>query len=334
MKKNLIAGAILGILSTAAFAQSNVTVYGVIDVGVQYDRHGVNDGKSNVSLNSGIANGSRIGFKGREDLGGGLSALFQIENGFQADTGKQSDPGALFNRQSLVGLSGGFGTVTLGRQYTSTHIIADSADPFGTGLSGTVTSLVDYQTRVNNSVFYASPTINGVSGDLQYGFGEKAGNASLGRYLGASAGYANKDLYVRAGYAQATDEVVSSQKTKQFILGATYDFGPAKLHGLYTQQKADKNGTKFDGYLIGTSVPFGAHKLLASVVFYKDKSNVKKGNATQFALGYTYDLSKRTGLYASLAAIKNNDQQKFVTTNAMNAGTGNQALTFGIRHFF
>src|ERR1700730_16325238 len=128
MKKTLLALAVLGAFAGAASAQTNVTVYGIVDAGVQYKNDGNPAGKT-LSLQSGIQNGSRLGFKGTEDLGGGLSAIFTFENGFNVDDGTLGQGNRLFGRQAWVGLNGGFGTVKLGRQQTALYYALTEIDP-------------------------------------------------------------------------------------------------------------------------------------------------------------------------------------------------------------
>ena len=116
MKKSLLALAVLGAFAGAASAQTNVTVYGLVDAGIQ--RTDTDNSGARWGLDSGLQSGNRLGFKGSEDLGGGLSAIFTLESGFNLDDGTQAQGGRLFGRQAWVGLNGGFGTVKFGRQYT------------------------------------------------------------------------------------------------------------------------------------------------------------------------------------------------------------------------
>ncbi|WP_194722578.1 porin, partial [Noviherbaspirillum malthae] len=133
MKKSLIALAVLGTVAGASFAQTNVTVYGVADAGLAR----IDNGRVNTTaLQSGQQSGSRIGFRGTEDLGGGLSAIFTLENGFNIDDGTLGQGGRLFGRQAFVGLQGGFGAVKLGRQYNPIRTAVENIDPFGLGLAG------------------------------------------------------------------------------------------------------------------------------------------------------------------------------------------------------
>ncbi|RZI41890.1 porin [Herbaspirillum sp. HC18] len=114
MKKSLLALAVLGAFAGVASAQTNVSIYGVADVGIE--RTKLSPGQSTTRLSSGIQSGSRLGFKGSEDLGGGMSAIFALENGYDISNGALGQGGLLFGRQAWVGLNGGFGAVKFGRQ--------------------------------------------------------------------------------------------------------------------------------------------------------------------------------------------------------------------------
>ena len=134
------------------------------------------------NLSGGIASGSRLGFKGKEDLGGGLSANFVIENGFNPDTGVAGQSGLLFGRQAYVGLYGNVGGVTLVRQYSPYYkVLRDVADPFAAGLAGKAGNLMATNTRVNNMMEYVTPKLGGFSADAAYGFGEVAGDSAKSR---------------------------------------------------------------------------------------------------------------------------------------------------------
>src|SRR5450830_1601040 len=175
MKKSLIALAVLA-ASGAAMAQSSVTLYGVADVGFAHE----NNGNTSVSrMDSGNLNGSRWGLKGSEDLGGGLKAIFTLEAGFSLDTGAQADAARMFNRQSFVGVSSGFGTVKLGRQMNPVYATASTWDSFGDALAGDSSHLFSYNgSRTDNMVSY-NYAAGGFYGELQYGLGEIPGNNSI-----------------------------------------------------------------------------------------------------------------------------------------------------------
>ena len=175
MKKVLFTLLALGAASGGALAQSSVTMYGVADAGLVFDKDAAGDRLNRVA--SGVASGSRIGFKGKEDLGGGLAATFVLESGFNIDTGTSGQGGRLFGRQAYVGLTGSAGAVTLGRQYSPYYLaLRDVADPFVIGLAGTASNIMATNYRVDNMVQYTTPTWSKLSADLAYGFGEVAGD--------------------------------------------------------------------------------------------------------------------------------------------------------------
>src|SRR3990167_6828532 len=153
MKKSLLVLAVLGAISGVASAQTNVTIFGVVDGGLVVDRGG--PAGSVTKLGTGVWSSNRLGFKGSEDLGGGLSAIFHLENGFNLDTGTLGQGGLLFGRQAWAGLKGGFGAVTFGRQYTPLSWAQYLTDPFDAGSAGAtynVMQIVDH--RRNNTVRY------------------------------------------------------------------------------------------------------------------------------------------------------------------------------------
>jgi len=347
MKKSLLALAVLGALSGSVAAQTNVTVYGLLDMGIVRESGGPAPG-SVTKLTSGIANGSRVGFRGTEDLGGGLSAFFTIENGFQADTGALGQGGLLFGRQAFVGLQGGFGAVRLGRQYTPVDTTMGAVDPFFNGLEGRAFNLFarGYVSRVNNAIMYSTPIFGGFQGDVTYGLGEVAGSSSAGRYVGASFGYSAGPLYVRLAYqdsntipaaAVGAAPAVLVGSDKNTMLGATYNFGPVMLHGAYGLTEADRGGidtADFKDAMVGVSVPVGAGKILASVVHRSD--DIGTADANFYGLGYIHSLSKRTTLHTSYGYMKSRGagSRGYTVGSAIEVGTGNRAFEVGVRHTF
>jgi predicted porin len=358
MKKSLLALAVLGALTTAASAQSNVTVYGVVDMGLSLER-GSAAGSVN-KLTSGIGSGSRLGFKGTEDLGGGLTALFTLENGFLADTGGIAQSGQLFGRQAWVGLGSRFGTVTLGRQYAPHYLTTVFADPFSSGFAGDSKNLIQAVGtaggRMDNSVKYATPTVNGFSGEAAYVAGEVAGDNSAGRQFGAAVGYAAGPFAVRAAYHNRNNDtaLVQSDSTRNSLLAATYDFEVAKVFAAYGVNKGPfssplrnaNNPYNFtvaptarsitddsNDVLVGVTVPVGAGTVMASYIRKDDKTGANR-DADQWAFGYRYALSKRTTLYTTYARIENDNGAAYTVGNATEGGTGDKTLNIGIRHTF
>ncbi|MEG2962583.1 MAG: porin, partial [Janthinobacterium sp.] len=195
--KNKVVGAMIigaGACGSLCSAQSNVAMYGIADLGVVSESGGA--GGRVLKLTSGIANGSRLGFKGSEDLGGGMTAIFTMDAGILADTGASAQGGLLFGRQAFVGLAGAAGTLRLGRQYTFIDSSLGALDPFYLGFAGRMSNVftAGYISRVDNSITYSSPVRGGLSGELAYGFGEVPGDASARRYMGAAATYASGPL--------------------------------------------------------------------------------------------------------------------------------------------
>jgi predicted porin len=357
MKKTLISLAVLAAASSAAHAQSNVTIYGIVDAGIAYEQGGKNGNVTKVS--SGIGSASRIGFKGTEDLGGGLSAVFVLEGGVKADTGEQDVAGSIFQRQAFVGLSSKeAGTLTLGRQYTPWYnALAQVGDPFQAGLAGSAKNLFPASgnnQRFSNSVIYKTPEFNGVSADVAYGFGEQNGS-STGRQLSASLMYSNGPLNARLAYLNhnndtSTGTVITERGIgHNTLLAVNYDFQVAKAYFMFGQNKglnssplpnasayttaAVAASTDNRNYLVGASVPVSAAgNVIASWSKVDDKEFSR--DADQWAIGYTHNLSKRTQTYIAYAKIKNKNGASYTVGNNSEAGTGDKAFNIGMKHSF
>jgi len=341
MKKSLLALAVLGAFAGAANAQTNVTIYGLVDAGLTREAGGA--AGSVWKLATGVQSGNRLGFKGTEDLGGGLKANFQLENGFDLDTGAIRQGGALFGRQAWVGLSGNFGAVNLGRQYNPLFIALDSIDPFGTGLPGATTNLMNPSAvRTNNAITYSAPSISGFSANALYGLGEVAGSNDRARTYGLSLGYANGPISAVLAYDNANNGTVTTpvtNTTKLTLVGGTFNFGMATAHLGFETEKNDA-GMKNRDWMVGVSAPVGAGTVMASYINKTDR--IGNVDAKQYAIGYTHNLSKRTNLYTSYARINNDAGASFVVSDASSGGAGSvptagnssSAFTVGVRHKF
>jgi predicted porin len=343
MKKTLIALAVLA-ASGAAMAQSTVTLYGVADVWLGSNKVEVNGvgERQNVIDTSGV-NGSRWGLKGSEDLGGGLKAIFQLESGFKQDTGAQKTAGSIFDRQAFVGVQGGFGTVSMGRQYSAYDNLHGAVDHNYDAFTFLATGLVaangmaDYTNRISNSIQYISPDFSGFSGAVVYGFGENknwsaTGTALPGQDATNSASlhvkYANGPLLVGYAYQEDKQPLVaglSQDKNKYNLIGGTYDFGVAKLVGSYNTAK--NNTTSDKEYQVGVVVPFGAAAISAGYAHSKSEAGGLENKGDGFALLGTYAMSKRTGLYAGAVNTK-------AHVNNAAAETKTTIYGLGMRHSF
>jgi predicted porin len=354
MKKKLIVAALLAGASQLAAAQGNVTIYGMIDMAVVRESGGVAGPSTRIT--SGTTGGSRLGFKGTEDLGKGLKAVFLLENGFQGDTGAMGQGGLLFGRQAYVGLQGGLGTVLVGRQYTPHYLVQAFADPFGSGWVGDSKNLLGTTgnsfSRMDNTVKYISPVVGGFSAELVAAPGEVSGDSASGRQLGGSLAWASGPLQLRLGYHNRNNDTASlhgTENAKNTVLAAVYDFGVLKLHGLYDWNRGLNSSvlrstTQFFGRpalastdsrdaLVGVTVPFGVHALLASYIRKDDRTALNQ-DASQIALGYRYTLSKRTDLNVAVAKIDNRNGASYTVGSAIESGTGDRSVMAGIRHAF
>lgn len=367
MQKKLIALAVAGLVSVPAFAQSNVTIYGVVDMGYKYQGDNVIDGvKTRNAIDSGISGGSRLGFKGTEDLGNGLKAGFVLEQGINADTGTSAQGGSTFGRQSFVSLSGGFGAVALGRQSTPQHLImAGNVDPFGLG-KGTAAGLQNFyysDARLDNLAAYVSPTWSGFNVVAGYTF--NAGNTNSGNTINQneqspnlknqdvrvwviSPSYKNGPIYVAANYHKLDPVLSGVESTKVWDLAGTYDFGVVKVGAIYGQRKQN-DFYKMKQWALTGAVPVGAAGKV-QVMYGQRKTDLEAfsndAKVSQWGLGYEHALSKRTALYTVYAQQNQNRlQEQLAGSSLFGAGIGdaseNGAVTgyqrgfnLGVRHSF
>lgn len=366
MNKPLFAAALLAAGLTPAFAQTSVNIYGIVDAGLVREMGGTSNA---TKVSSGVASVSRIGFRGTEDLGGGMSALFVLETGFKTDTGEVDTAGTIFNRQAFVGIKSEVGTVTLGRQYTPYYTTVSAyADPFAAGLAGSAKNMLPTSgsnTRTSNTVMVASPKIVGVTGELAYSVGEQAGSNSAGRQIGAALTYAVERLNVRLAYNNRNSDISAATGAASVpvvaatsrdigtntLLAANYDFGVVKAYAAFGVDKGYNSGvlpnttnpygatvrptasTNSTDLLIGATLPVGEGTVIASVINKNDKTTFNQ-DATQVAVGYTYALSKRSTVYTSYGKIKNRRGAGYTVGNGTDVGSGDSAYNLGLRHAF
>lgn len=336
MKKSLVALVLAGAFSTAAYAQSAVEMYGIVDMAVVAERGGVAGPVS--KLTSGAQSGTRLGFKGTEDLGDNMKALFVLETGIAADAGGFNQGGLAFARQSFVGVQSDLGTLTLGRQYTPIFNTMMIADPFAAGMAGAAQNLMPTGgIRMNNTIKYTSPIVfGGFSTEIAYGFGETADSTSKGQESSVAVHYSAGDLKASLAYNDwsvrtGTSAPFTFPKRKDWFLAANYDLKFAKIFAGATD--TDNNGLKSNDYLIGAQIPYGKHTFIASYIT-KDVRNAANLDANQIAVGYTYSLSKRTNLYAAWGRIDNDSASALTVGNNSEPGTGDKAFNIGLRHIF
>jgi predicted porin len=332
-----------------AYAQSNVAIFGVVDAGIAHLR--ASGGAHATGLVNGGSSTSRLGFRGVEDLGGGFAASFWLESQLSNDVGGgTSQTGGLdFVRRSTLSLSGDFGEFRLGRDFTPSYLTMNDFDSFGQrGLgaienAGPIRAGVGSYVRVSNSVSYLTPaTLNGFFAQAQYAFGEQASNKSVvstpfgtsssalnatsdktGSYYGVRLGYINGPVNLSGALGVFQDAIRSTQAQfyagdyKIANIGASYDFGFIRPRFLYQSEKIDGQGAltsfKFETIAVGATAPFGAGLVRTQLSHYSQ--NLTTSTFNKFSLGYIYNLSKRTTVYADINRINNKGLGTFALNN-------------------
>jgi len=395
MKKSLLALAALTAFAGAASAQSSVTLFGIVDLAVtSVDNSSAGTVKS---LSQDGINSSRLGFRGVEDLGGGLRAGFWLEGALGADTGcggagtlgspvtvptvsttvnqqtgaaiatgvsstasAQTCIGQNWQRRSTISLMGNFGEIRLGRDYTATFWNLTTFDPFGTNGVGsalnqlsTLGSGATTAVRANNMVAYFLPAIGGLYGQFQVAAGEGVtgtANTSTGnKYFGGRVGYGAGPVNVAIAYGKTDKTGAMADDFTNWNIGGSFNFGFMTLMGYYGKYEyLDRDQSQAT---IGVTVPIGAGTFKASYV--KTSGTGFSGTAAssigvesnQWAIGYQYDLSKRTALYANAAKLSNDGNTTtgsnftvggatYGNTAGFRRGEDSTGYQIGMRHSF
>lgn len=328
-------------LASAAHAQSSpssVTVFGTLDLNFTVTKAG---GSTVRAMDQGgNLVPSRLGFRGTEDLGGGLSASFWIESALLPDTGGVQ--GAFWNRRSTLSLaSKSLGELRLGRDYAPTFWNLSSFSPMGTvGPSGSANIIENWPfgvggartlVRTSNSIGYFLPRdLGGVYGQLQVALPEGVDGA---KYTGGRLGYAAGPVDVAVAYGQTP---AANQTTKFTTLGGSYDFGVVRVYANYFEQKAQDD--KQVNVMLGAAVPVGVGIVKATVArSNRSGPGVDADDADHWGVTYVHYLSKRTALYAAYARLNNEGQAAFVPTDsspAVTPGGSATAVQFGLSHNF
>lgn len=353
MKKSLIALAVLATAGVAS-AQSSVTLFGIVDATLAVGNgSGVGSSDKTQITNSGY-NSSRLGFRGTEDLGGGMSASFWLEATVNNDngtggatntnnqaTGGSAGNGMTFNRRSTVSLAGGWGEVRLGRDYSPQFWNLTVFDPFGTNGVGTTQTLNSSRggpvtVRASNSMGYFLPKLGGFYGQVQYYLGENnqtgAATEDDGKGAGLRFGYAAGPFNVALAFS-STNYATGDIKTTN--LGGQYDFGVAKVMAHYNRDRVSAPASVTQtGYLIGGLIPMGAGEI--RLAYSRSKSDAAVSARTnKYAIGYVHNLSKRTALYTTFARVSNSGGAAQALNGAVTAANDKSTgYDFGIRHSF
>ena len=403
MKKTLLAATLLAGFSTVALAESNVTLYGLVDAGLSFtnfsytNNAGVNAGSSQFGVRSGAEQSNRWGLKGEEDLGDGNAVVFRLEAGYKLGNGAAADSTRTFNKRSYFGWRNStWGTVKFGRQTTTTYDwMGEVTDPFlihGSQVSST--STIGWAASTNdNMLTYETPEMNGFQGRVGYSFA--TGNQAYYQTttakgattflsdtgtaynfntqnnttaLTAGVRYSKGPLYLVATYEQynPNQNVVGGlNNITAYVLGGYYDFNVVKVYADFAQQhnglagggstqalgvsttditdaSASGNstynlifapGVSTNSYLLGLSAPVGANGLFRASwqmaqpngTFSANSTTVSSANENVYSLGYDYNFSKRTNLYAFAS---------YASNYTMVSGLNSTQFTVGLRHKF
>lgn len=329
MKMKLFAAAVAALAAGGAYAQSSVTLYGVVDAGIEYNNNAGSTGENLFRMQSGGQSGSRWGLRGVEDLGGGLKGLFVLESGFEIDTGRGSQGSAgvpndsrLFGRAAYVGLQNQFGTLTLGRQQTPFYDFGLQFDPMAIAPRYSITANApEFQSRADNAVKYVGK-FGGLTASAMYSFRadgqEIAGRNVFGREMGALLSYAAGPFSIGAAYDDVHVGTTANQAPviRRATVAGTYAFGPAKAFAGYRWAKAS-DGAALPGavgadtttsnlYWLGLAYQMTPAFSVTGAAYYQDFRR-SGADPWQFVLTGDYALSKRTDIYTSLSYTMNKD---------------------------
>jgi predicted porin len=368
-RKCLVALATAGVFSGAATAQSAVNVYGIVDVGIRYDNPKLAGAASTLCIASGHQSGSRFGFRGSESLGGGLSAIFALEGGFNPDLGTSAQGGVLFGRQAYAGLrsekagTAAAGRVTIFSGGTGDFNMLGDIDPFSVsfGISSIGSTFSSVVMRIDNAVLWQSPNWSGFRGGVGYSTQlagtEVAGSGNNNPMLFSALNYSSGPLFLALTYdvikptnAQGNRVGVSgglgaTEDQTHLLLGGTYDFKMVKLHAAYWWENNQFGNTATriptaaesptsrtadaTGWMLGVTVRSGAFRVMGD---YQNRDGKRagtfEGDRNVWSIGTTYDLSRRTNLYASYG--NSSGEKSLATSNTYNT----TQLAAGIRHRF
>lgn len=353
MHKNVLTMAVLGALTVAgsAAAQSNVTIYGLLDTGVENITN-AGPGGSATRVSSGGMNNSRFGFRGVEDLGGGMKALFNLEGGLLTDVG--ASDGALFRRQATVGLEGSLGRVVIGRSFSTVYDFIVGYDPmayapyYSWASSGSASGASSYSmtTSADNVVKYSLEK-GAFKFGAMYGLGEQTSGSSDGAKLQGAVNYTAGQLSLITTYEQTNGNNVAAtnrhDKTNVLHVGGMVNVGDFKLQLVGRNYKTESNNRsvrdiRANTYWVGVTYKATPALTLTGATYYTDVRNVARGtdaDPVMYVLRARYALSKRTDVYLTGAYAKaKNDKLISLSRNDVGFGDSQRGIMSGVQHRF
>jgi predicted porin len=321
MKRTILAVAIVSALPAFAQAQTNITLNGSIDVAIESLNDDANGGESDLKVTNGVWAGSRLAVVGTEDLGGGLKGIFNIEHRFSPDTGTVTSGATFWAGQAWVGLQGGFGTVRLGRQYTPLRRALEPGDMTGFSWYNNGDALAGITTRFNNDVSYQSPNLGGFTVHAAYAAGEDADDNKLGDAMGIGGVGRFGAFQFGLGYQTIDAGDTGVDDTTQIGASIGAKFGNFGVGAEYAQNEVADNKRK--AIFLSGSMGLGAGTLYLTLTRDDQGTDLDDDG---LGLTYSYGLSKRTFVYASLGYNKI-EQPSGDDLKA-------RAIALGMRHFF
>jgi predicted porin len=353
----LTAGALLTAAACTATAQSSVTISGFLDEGIQFMNHVGNGTQSEVAAFNSILGVSNLGFSGTEDLGGGLATIFRLQAGFNPTNGAQNaGAGTLFSRNAYVGLTGGFGTLTLGKQWDFNDDWLVGSVFKGGYNSGAVFKFSEFDAvseLFNNVIKYTSPKLGGFQAGALYSLGGIAGNSTAGSVYNLGAQYSGGPVFIGATYYEEKSSVAvagSFNTYKLTTVAGSFDFGIGKARLGYADARIGGPGSfqsiaslpaATKAYVVEPGVDFyvgNALTLSADVLYRKNTELSNKSTVYRFLA--VYNLSKRTALVANFARLGNSHgASESLLSSSTNVGGGyvngsQTGIALGIRHSF
>jgi predicted porin len=352
-------GAVLSCASAApVFAQSSVTLYGVLDNGLVYQSSGGNNSSAVRAVPGGLF-ATRYGFKGSEDIGGGLHVNFQLEQAFSGQTGAATDPTKAFNRLAYVGMSGGFGEVRFGLQNSPQYDVLQAAmDPsWVKSIASPMNNFNGLIIRESNGISYYTPTFGGLNAKFMIALRDPATSGNGIGFYNAVVQYINGPLNVAAGYERGDEPAAGAGGSYAlaggasagpgaiftvFNAGASYAIGANRVWLAYHTERLTNspNYKQHDVYQISDSYQFGPAVLLSLMYGYLHDRTGKGNNAQQLGVLFEYSLSKTTELYTAAGFIQNRSQAKYTLSGtaysglAVNPGVDTRGIGVGLVHKF
>lgn len=356
MRATLAAALAAACASSAALAQSQVTVFGIADAALRsVSNTGVGTGRTVVS---GSNSTSRLGFRGVEDLGGGLSAGFHLEHGVLLDTGTPASSSKYFDRRSTVSLMGrSWGEIRIGRDFTPTYTnwsrydpfayvgVARTADLFSNAPNGPIRAAFgtndNTTVRSDNSVQWILPRLGGLEGSLMVAARE-GGTAAQGaaNVLGGVLGYRGQGWGLAVATTSTQNTLTTDGRFRDSSVGGSYRAGPVTVTAAV--RRMSYSTARQTNLLVGATADFGPHQVKLSVhrvdmAGRVGATSIDTGDALQLGLGYVYSLSKRSVLYATAAQIDNRAGGRYTAPggpSGMAAGGTSRGVELGVRHSF